>query len=86
MKLSVKIAMSMGALAALMAILGIYLIVQMSKVNDVATEMGQHQAPLMEQMGVVNNAASEYRLAEVLHIYATTPEQMREYEKRQQHW
>ncbi|EQN48364.1 hypothetical protein HMPREF0326_05766 [Desulfovibrio sp. 3_1_syn3] len=86
MKLSVKIAVSMGALAALMAVLGIYLIMQMSKVNDVATEMSQRQMPLVEQMGVINNAASEYRLAEVLHIYATDPARMREYEKQQQKW
>ena len=86
MKLSVKIAVSMGALAALMAVLGIYLIMQMSKVNDVATEMSQRQMPLVEQVGVINNAASEYRLAEVLHIYATDPAQMREYEKQQQKW
>ena len=86
MKLSVKIAVSMGALAALMAVLGIYLIMQMSKVNDVATGMSQRQMPLVEQMGVINNAASEYRLAEVLHIYATDPARMREYEKQQQKW
>ena len=86
MKLSVKIAVSMGALAALMAVLGIYLIMQMSKVNDVATEMSQRQMPLVEQVGAINNAASEYRLAEVLHIYATDPAQMREYEKQQQKW
>ena len=86
MKLSVKIAVSMGALAALMAVLGIYLIMQMSRVNDVATGMSQRQMPLVEQMGVINNAASEYRLAEVLHIYATDPAQMREYEKQQQKW
>ena len=86
MKLSVKIAVSMGALAALMAVLGIYLIMQMSKVNDVSTGLSQRQMPLVEQMGVINNAASEYRLAEVLHIYATDPVQMREYEKQQQKW
>ena len=86
MKLSVKIAVSMGALATLMAVLGIYLIMQMSKVNDVSTGLSQRQMPLVEQMGVINNAASEYRLAEVLHIYATDPVQMREYEKQQQKW
>ena len=43
MKLSAKIAVSMGALAALMAVLGVYLIMQMSKVNDVATELSQRQ-------------------------------------------
>ena len=86
MKLSAKIAVSMGALAALMAVLGVYLIMQMSKVNDVATELSQRQMPLVEKMGVINNAASEYRLAEVLHIYATDSAQMREYEKQQQKW
>ena len=49
-------------------------------------ELSQRQMPLVEKMGVINNAASEYRLAEVLHIYATDSAQMREYEKQQQKW
>ena len=86
MKLSMKIAVSMGALAALMAVLGLYLLMQMSKVNDVATVLSQRQIPLVEMIGTINNAASEYRLAEAMHIYATDPAQMSNYEKAQQKW
>ena len=86
MKLSMKIAVSMGALAALMAVLGLYLLMQMSKVNDVAAVLSQRQIPLVEMIGTINNAASEYRLAEAMHIYATDPAQMSNYEKAQQKW
>ena len=86
MKLSMKIAVSMGALAALMAALGLYLLMQMSKVNDVTTVLSQRQIPLVQMIGTINNAASEYRLAEAMHIYATDSAQMSNYEKTQQKW
>ena len=68
MKLSMKTAVSMGALAALMAVLGLYLLMQMSKVNNVTTVLSQRQIPLVQMIGTINNAASEYRLAEAMHI------------------
>ena len=86
MKLSMKTAVSMGALAALMAVLGLYLLMQMSKVNNVTTVLSQRQIPLVQMIGTINNAASEYRLAEAMHIYATDSVQMGNYEKTQQKW
>lgn len=82
MKLSAKIALSMGILALLMAGMGIYLIVQMSKINDVSTLLTERQIPLVENVGIINNAASEYRLAENRHIQSTQTAEMQEQEKR----
>ncbi|AMD89883.1 methyl-accepting chemotaxis protein [Desulfovibrio fairfieldensis] len=86
MKLSTKIAASMGCVAVLMGILGVYLIMQMAKVNDVNNEMADRLIPIVKAADEMNNAATEYRLAEVLHLYSTEPAQMREYEERQGKW
>ena len=86
MKLSTKIAASMGCLAVLMAVLSVYLIIQMAKVNDVSSEMADRLIPIVMTADEINNAATEYRLAEVLHLYSTEPAQMRRYEERQGKW
>ena len=86
MKLSSKISTSMGVLTVLMAGLTIYFIVQLAALNDASREISYRQVALMKLMGEVNNAASEYRLVEILHIYSSDPEKMREYEKIGQAW
>ena len=86
MKLSTKIAASMGSLAVLMGVLGVYLIMQMAQVNDVSSLMAARLIPSLANADVMNNAASEYRMAEILHIYNTDAAKMREYETRQEKW
>ena len=86
MKLSTKIASSMGFLAVLMGILGLYLLMQMTKINDTATSMANDRLPLVAHLGVINNASSEFRLAEVLHVYATSATAMQTYEERMEKW
>ena len=78
MKLSTKIAASMGSLAVLMGVLGVYLIVQMASVNDVSSLMANRLIPSLANADAMNNAASEYRLAEILLIYNTDAAKMRE--------
>ena len=86
MKLSTKISTSMGLLTILIAILTIYFILQLSNLNDASGEISYRQVPLMKLMGEVNNAASEYRLTETLHIYSSDDQQMKEYEKIAKNW
>ena len=86
MKLSTKIAASMGSLAVLMGVLGVYLIMQMAQVNDVSSLMAARLIPSLANADAMNNAASEYRMAEILHIYNTDAAKMREYESRQGKW
>ena len=76
----------MGALAVLMAVMGLYLLFQMTKINDTATMMANNRIPLVEALGEINNASSEYRLAEILHAYATDPAVMEQLEKRMTEW
>ncbi len=86
MKLSTKIASSMGFLAVLLGILGLYLLVQMTKINDTATLMANDRLPLVTALGEINNASSEFRLAEVLHVYAASAADKRKYEERMDKW
>ena len=86
MKLSTKIAASMGSLAVLMGVLGVYLIMQMANTNSVSTLMAERLIPSLANANAMNNAASEYRLAEILLIYNTDVDKMREYETRRTKW
>ncbi len=86
MKLSTKISTSMGLLTILMAGLTSYFIIQLSKLNDVSREISERQVPLMRLRGEINQAASEYRLTETLHIYSSNDQQMKEYEKIAKNW
>ena len=86
MKLSTKIASSMGFLAVLMGILGLYLLMQMTKINDTATLMSNDRLPLVAALGEINNASSEFRLAEVLHVNATSAQAMQQFEERMNLW
>ena len=86
MKLSTKIASSMGFLAVLIGILGLYLLVQMTKINDTSTIMAEDHLPLVAALGELNNASSEFRLAEVLHVNATSAQDMQQFEERMTLW
>ena len=86
MKLSTKIAASMGCLAVFMAVLGTYLIMQMAQINDSFTLVTNQMLPVRANANNIDKAATEYRLAEVLHLYSPEPAQMKEYEKRQEKW
>ena len=86
MKLSTKISTSMGLLTILIAGLTSYFIIQLSKLNDVSREISERQVPLMRLRGEINNAASEYRLTETLHVYSSNDQQMKEYEKIAKNW
>ncbi|EFL84896.2 hypothetical protein HMPREF0326_02759 [Desulfovibrio sp. 3_1_syn3] len=86
MKLSTKISSSMGTLTALIAILAAYLLVQMGNVNDTVTALAERNIPVIELAGKLNNDMSEYRMSQVLHIYASEPEQMRINEEHLADW
>ena len=86
MKLSTKISSSMGTLTALIAILAGYLLVQMANINDAVTILAERNIPVIELAGKLNNDMSEYRISEILHIYATEPEQIKINEDRLAGW
>ena len=81
MKLSTKICLGMGLLTALMAILTIYLLLQMDKVNGASTELADKKIPIINLASQVNYNIAAARIIEVRHIYATDAGVMKANEK-----
>ncbi len=71
MKLGVKLSLMSAFLLLLIAILGMFSLVQMSKINDGSTELSRDWLPSTRCALELNIVASDYRLAEALFI--TTP-------------
>ncbi len=86
MKLSTKISASMGTLIVLIAVLAVYLLVQMKSVNEMSTILAGRNVPIIDLAGKLNNDVSEYRIVEVRHIYATDAARMQENEKELADW
>ena len=86
MKLSTKISASMGSLIVLIAILAVYLLMQMQSINETATVLGERNIPVIDLAGKLNNDISEYRIVEVRHIYATDAAVMQANEKELTDW
>ena len=86
MKLSTKISASMGTLIVLIAVLAVYLLVQMKSVNEMSTILAGRNVPIIDLAGKLNNDVSEYRIVEVRHIYATDAALMQENEKELADW
>ena len=86
MKLSTKISASMGTLIVLIAVLAVYLLVQMKSVNEMSTLLAGRNVPIIDLAGKLNNDVSEYRIVEVRHIYATDAARMQENEKELADW
>ena len=58
MKFSTKISASMGSLTVLIAILAVYLLMQMQSINETATAMGERNIPVIDLAGKLNNDVS----------------------------
>ena len=71
MKLSTKISYSMGTLTVLIAILAVYLLLQMQQINHAATVMAERYIPVIDLAGRLNNDVSQHRMMEIRHVYAT---------------
>ena len=71
MKLSTKISFSMGALTVLIAILAVYLLVQMKSVNEMSTTLAGRNIPVIDLAGKLNNDP-EYRIAETRYVLNPT--------------
>ena len=86
MKLSTKISSSMGALTALIAILAVYLLVQMGNVNDMSTTLAERNIPVIDLAGKLNNDISEYRIAETRYVLNPDPARREQNEKDLADW
>ena len=82
MKLATKLSLAMGILLAMLCGMGIFSLVQMSRINDSSTEIADNWLPSTRYAQGMNVDTSDYRIQEIMHIFSTTPEQMARYEKR----
>ena len=64
-----------------MAIIGLYLIIKMTLINDTETVISQYRLPIVHSHGVINNAASEIRIDEMLHRFITDKAEEQNMEK-----
>ncbi|MFR8277322.1 MAG: methyl-accepting chemotaxis protein, partial [Desulfovibrio fairfieldensis] len=86
MKLSTKISSSMGALTILIAILAVYLLVQMKSVNQMSTILAERNIPVIDLAGKLNNDISEYRIAESRYVLNSDPVYRERNEKAMMNW
>ncbi len=81
LKIATKLGLGFFVVLLLMTIMGAVALSEMSKVNDQSTEISSVWMPSINFIHQVNTATSDYRIAELNHVLATTPEQMAQYEK-----
>ena len=76
----------MGILTALIAILAVYLLVQMGNVNDMSTTLAGRNIPVIDLAGKLNNDISEYRIAESRYVLNPDPARRKQNEKELSDW
>ena len=82
MKLSIKLSLAMGLLLAMLCGMGIFSLIQMSRINAASTEIADNWLPSTRYAQGLNVYASNYRIQEIMHIFSTSKELMEKYEKR----
>jgi len=81
LKIATKLGLGFFTVLLLMAIMGAVALSEMSKVNEQSTEISTVWMPSINFIHQVNTATSDYRIAELNHVLADTPEKMAQYEK-----
>ncbi|UFS68786.1 MCP four helix bundle domain-containing protein [Geomonas sp. RF6] len=84
LRISGKILTVVFALLTLMVFLGIFSIVQLSRVNGSTVDMGTNWLPSVKTLGRISNVVATYRRSELLYLLSTKKEDMEKYEKRMQ--
>lgn len=71
----------MSILAALVIIMGSFLLYQMQKLNDATAVISTSRLPIITAMGTINTSVADYRRLQFVHILSTNPEQIKRIEK-----
>ena len=80
MKLYVKLVLSLGGVALLMVVLGIFSIYQLKSVNNASTVLSTEWMPSIIAIEEVDTLMSDFRIAEIQHVFSTEDSVMRTYE------
>jgi methyl-accepting chemotaxis protein len=81
LKIATKLLSAFMAVLALTAVLGIYSVTQLAKVNQAATDMADNWMPCVRSLLDMKAGMARYRTLELQHILSTTDEEMTRYEK-----
>lgn len=84
LKIATKLGLGFFSILALMTVLGLMALSQMSKVNDQSTDIAKNWMPSINFINQMNTATSDYRIAELQHVLASKPEQMAKFEQDMQ--
>ena len=76
MKLAPKLFGAFSAVLLLMAGLGLFALVQMSKVNDSSSEIASNWLPSIKFIKEIDTNTSDYRIAELEHVVSELPADM----------
>ena len=82
MTLRTKLTLATGFLLVMLCGLGVFSLTQMSRINDVADEIIDGWFPSTRYAMRLDTLVSDFRIAEIRHIYATEQEVMAGYEKQ----
>lgn len=82
MKLSTKLTLAMGTLTLVIALSNIYSMVQLNRVNYVATRLTDESIPSIVASQELNRLFAEYRLIEFKHVYSENDAELALYERQ----
>lgn len=80
MKLGTKLSMAMGGLSVVLILIGLFGLLQLDSVNKMITEVTTIHLPKLRYTEEANTILSDYRKAEIKHIYATSASAMQQLE------
>ena len=82
MKLSTKLAMSFGAMTAIIIVLGVFALMQMGRLNEESSIISKGRMPAVIAIQRMNTLTSDFRNAEMRHIFSENAQEMSGYEKQ----
>src|SRR5664279_4853694 len=81
LRISAKLMLVTIAMVVMTASVGVFSVVQLSKVNDVSRDISGNWLPGVQTLGRISAAINLYRRADLAHILAGDKEAMNRYEK-----
>ncbi|MCM0083851.1 MCP four helix bundle domain-containing protein [Geomonas sp. Red32] len=82
LRINAKILCVVGGVLALTCVLGIFAIMQLSRVNASTVDIATNWLPSVRVLGRIESVAGDFRRSEFQHILSTTKDEMGKFEKR----
>ena len=82
MKIATRIGLGFGTVLLLMVGMGVFALLQMSKVNEASSEIATNWLPSIKLLKTIDTNTSDYRIIELRHVIAKTPDEMKPIENQ----